>query len=121
MDLRTKPSVEAGIVFKSESDGFTFVDYQPGNGTRYCVTLMSTDEFDPPVCERMGWESGSVVATLFSEKPYKSMMLAPTGFLHWSYVEEKLGVGESDAKVLAELFGYFLRREVVPCDEDSAK
>lgn len=41
--VRTKPTVEAGITKRVEKGGMTYVEYEPGNGFRYCLASFPCD------------------------------------------------------------------------------
>ena len=120
LDLRTKPTVKDGLVFDSINSPATgsgamvrFVDYQPGNGTRYWFSIMNTDDFDNEVNKKLGfYESSGYLVTDLNHM--KSMVLTREGFISYDFIMEKLGCGISDAYVLAELFGKLLGRD---CEE----
>lgn len=116
-DLRTKPSVPDGITFDQSVENVRLVEYQPGNGTRYqlAFTQLSALSGAPNLlgCQEACW----VVSYLNQER---CAILAPAGFLHFTYVAQKFGCGASDAIVLAELIGFILGRAAVPCEEVTA-
>ena len=47
----------------------------------------------------------------------QAMTVGGNDFLHYSYVQEKLGVNEVDAVVLAEVIGYLCDIQAVSCEE----
>ena len=108
--MRSK-TIEESVIWKLESPGrHTFIEYQPGNGSRYVV---STQQLPAAVCERLGCQRGSFLITLPDGAGCgKCMLLAPGGYLDPSYVAEKLGLKNlDDIMVLTELFGHLLSRK----------
>jgi hypothetical protein len=110
LDLRTKPTVQAGIVFDYDTPEVRFVDYQPGNGTRYWLCIVHTKDYSEDVNKKLGFGAGDghLVIDLNSNRV---MLVAEYGFLAASFVQSKLDCGISDAYVLAELLGYLLDRK----------
>lgn len=137
LSLREKPTVQASIVVNSTPhDGLKYIEYQPGNGSRYCVlfTWMSMLSEDAKRSLGMDEELGAWMATLLTN-PFgpahtmasgrehnvrPSMILVQDGQpLSWRYVQEKLGpsLGESDCVILAELFGTVVGRPFESCED----
>ena len=94
---RTKKSVAEGIVSQAGST----VAYEPGNGSRYVVTVTKVTTVEEG--KILGAEVGSRIVSLPSRG---KVMVVPTGPVFAYYVREKLGVGKPDAEVLAELLAY---------------
>jgi hypothetical protein len=116
MDFRTKKSVEAGITIDQREYGTRFVEYQPGNGTRYQMFLVETSVFPREANDAIGLDptDGGVVVA-FPLGGYKTLTLAKYGYLARSYVAEKIGSdNKSDVAVLTELLGFLLNRKVEP-------
>lgn len=86
--------------------------WEPGNGTRYelCVT-----RFEGPLfgCS----EGGFVVVGPFPDK--LRAMVVPTDMdLHFTYVMEKMGLGEIDASCVTVMLGKALDVEAWPTDSE---
>ena len=112
LDVRTKPSVKEGLVLnQSASADITVVDYQPGNGTRYFLSIVDTSALSDEVNSMLGFGSGKGGWIVTDLNVHRSMQLNSDGFISSEYVAEKMGCFESDACVLAELFGELLGRE----------
>lgn len=105
-ELRTKPTVEAGIKFQQDQDhGSAVVEYQPGNGTRYLVVL--ADIRDEEAARVLGCPCPATCFTF--PLTGKSIILGwDDDILHWVYVKEKLGCSFPDAVVLTELLAHLL-------------
>ena len=78
-------------------------NYEPGNGTRYQLCAFKVDPLDFPAIDH----HGIFVAWI----GHGSFMFAPAGFLHASYVREKLGGSPCDATAIAEWIGKRFERE----------
>lgn len=111
MSLRTKSIEDAFRLEYRMEAGAHYVDYQPGNGTRYCLLIVhSTAPLTPTIDP-----GGYLVTDLNSGR---SMLLQPGGFLHFRYVKEKLNLrSEADAVVVAELLGHLTGRPCVSCED----
>jgi hypothetical protein len=114
MNFRTKPSVEAGIKFTAHSkDGLTrIVEYQPGNGTRYVVTVISTEFSGKFANEALGFSEWGYIVSFPEGAKYKSLCLnSGGGYISADYVQEKTECRSvNDAAVLAELLAYLTGR-----------
>jgi hypothetical protein len=118
-DLRTKCSIEAGIVTDlpkgSVIGPVRFVDYQPGNGTRYNLVFTNINGTDE-VGNNNGW-----LVTWLNSHDLKAMVVTDSGqLLHFSYVMEKMRACASDAVCLAEIIGYCTGRSYITCEEFEA-
>ena len=121
LDLRTKKTVKESIVsdeyynsqFPQMADtSVRYVRYEPGNGT--CYRLMFVKISSSNLAE-IGPSGGWLVTYLNS---MKSMIVTNCkAMLHYSYVQEKLDVGISDAVCLAEIIAHFTGRTCVSCEE----
>ena len=112
-ELRTKPSVSAGIIKDIRSGGIRHIEYAPGNGTQYSMLLVPCVGLEiggTYTAQETSADRGKTFTTVvllngthraypFSEVP------------HWAYIGEKLGMGATDAMVLEELFKYLLTGE----------
>lgn len=111
LDLRTKPTVVSGIAFDYDTPEVRFIDYQPGNGTRYWLSIVNTIDFSNEVNMKLGFGDdghGYIVTDLNSSR---SIVLNSTGFLYAGWLQSKLDCTISDAYVLAELLGELLDRD----------
>lgn len=100
MELRTKPSVSAGILSDIRSGENRHVVYAPGNGTRYDLLLVPCKGLNVAGAD----ESAQMVVMLNGLCRAYSF----SGYAHWSYVGEKLGMNKPDAMVISELLEYLL-------------
>lgn len=102
--IRTKPSVSAGIVEKYELPGRLHVVYEPGNGTRYDVLLVPLEGLHVMGCFAAGGPAYWMVSLLnLSMKCYPL-----TSISHPGYIAQKLDVSRLTALTLAELLGFVL-------------
>jgi hypothetical protein len=110
LDVRTKTTVEEGLdTFEDKPARVMMVDYQPGNGTRYCLSIVDTSSFSSGVNFWLGFEGNGWVVTDLNA--HRSMMVNSGGYLSAGYVAEKLKCCAADAYVLAELLGKLLGRD----------
>jgi len=126
MTLRTKTIDEACLWTETHTGPTTatmFVEYQPGNGTRYPLLFTRLD-LGPNALPNLGFsqieEAGVVLVSWFNGATARSHAFRDEGFLHWTYVAEKFGTSPSDAKVLAEVIAHFTNREAEPAAEPTA-
>lgn len=106
IDVRTNKTVEEGIVKfglgeRQIESAIQYVEYEPGNGTRYrllIVNLKGTGLDEGPY--RNGW----IVTYLNSMR--SMIVVDDRGLLHFKHVMEKLQCGIADAVCLAEIIGY---------------
>ena len=130
--LRTKATVEAGFTSRYDDGPVTVVDYCPGNGTRYTLTVAhirvpsSMDSYpddallqrqDPSGAAKLmavAPDGGIVVAY---DQRHTSQVFSNGGFVHWSYLLGRLTNNEADAIVLAEVVAYFTGGEAVTPDQ----
>lgn len=112
-EIRTKPSVEDGIMWRSEcSSGYTtMVDYQPGNGTRYIVSITDFTTLSDEAKSTLGYGPPMPVplfqVTRLNGGFGMSMVFGERDEISWREFQ-KCGVttAEADAVVLAELVGH---------------
>ena len=106
-EYRTKRTIAEGITATNSNEARVhFVEYQPGNGTRYVLQLTDLG------LERPGSIVGAIrwIVTRLHCPNSGTVLLGNTGYLHWSYIGEKFGVSRTDAVVLTELIGYLIGR-----------
>jgi hypothetical protein len=83
----------------------TTVEYQPGNGSRYAITLINCTKGEEP----------HFVVVLLTDGSGTAMTVRASGLncpLAPNYVREKLKVGLADSVVLAELIAHLTGRGV---------
>ncbi len=118
--LRRKP-IHDGIVGLAAGQGdLRFVEYQPGNGTRYCLAFLDVTSL-PEDARRaiaewsgLGRAGGVLVTDLLGGR---HLGVEKGCFLHWSFVGERLGCSTADAVVLAELIAHVVGAEAVSSEE----
>jgi hypothetical protein len=100
-----KIDMQRAIKFNSErAVEARYVVYEPGNDTRYEVLFTQVGTLD--TVDRY---PNDVVVTVVNFR--KAMLLSRgRGYLDWTYVAEKLDIGEGDARPLARLFSDVLGR-----------
>lgn len=113
-EMRQKPTVEAGLVAKETAMGRTYVDYQPGNGTRYSFLFVEIVGM-PEMKHRAGGHDHAWLITNLIRGT--SMLVGHDGFVAPRYVAEKLGQSEPDSVVIGELIGHILGQGSVSCEE----
>lgn len=124
--LRKRSSVEKGMVvydeFPSPTSVIKFVEYQPGNGTRYVLVITDLSCLTVDALKSIGTRTdrSTYLVTKVEGNP-GVMTVGGSDFLHYSYVADKFKCSISDAVVLAELLGYLLNLKHVSCEEFTAK
>jgi hypothetical protein len=111
LDLRTKPTVVSGIVFDYDTPEVRFIDYQPGNGTRYWLMIVSTIDFSSEVNKKLGFTEDGHGYIITDINSGRTIVLNSTGFIAVNWLQSKLDCAISDAYVLTELLGELLDRE----------
>lgn len=101
------------IVWDEVSGDSVFVDYQPGDCTRYLCQI-SNLFLTPRALMTLGFgadEPDGVFefAWLSRSRGGVCCVLRDAGFLHASYLAEKLGVNMASAGVLAELIAHYTK------------
>lgn len=118
LDVRTKATVEEGIVVRQELEGRLFIAYAPGNGTQYLLLFTKLDGFGDQVTDLLGIGPKCWMVTVLNQEPRPSALITDNGqLLHWSYVGEKLGFRTPDAVVVAELIGQITGRPYLTGEE----
>ena len=123
LDLRTKPTVEAGIHHREKlEDGRDVVEYTPGDGTRYLVIISPLTGFSDQTRSKVGISENSVIVTLASNPGFPTSMVTHRGaFVHYSHVQERLGTTLASSVTLAELLAYLLDGNSFSCEEVQAQ
>jgi hypothetical protein len=107
-DVRTRAIEDCVKVIEDIGDQ-KFVDWQPGNGTRYALLFLRVD---PRVKKD---ESNDWQITWLTKR--KTMFVSDQSHVHFSYVQEKLDAGISDAICLAEAIGHILGLSSTTCED----
>lgn len=112
MELRSKP-IDESITIDHEVPGRRFIEYQPGDATRYLLLFVDLDFGDTHgLGQHVGSNGSASVVTLLNWPHCPSVVLQRDGgFLAPAYVEEKLGVGGPSSVTLAEIIAHVLGRE----------
>lgn len=102
--FRTK-SIISGIVFDEKHGDLRLVDYQPGNSTRYPLTITKL----PPSAARLtGYDGVIHQVTLMSDPGnLRTVLIADYEYIHHTKMEA-LADSVVDRVVLAELLGTLL-------------
>lgn len=117
MDLRTKPIAES--VTADEHDGpVRVVEYQPGNGTRYVLTIVELGGLARRALESIGVDGGWTVVV---HNYRAAMTVRPDGYLGPHFVRPQLDCSIHDAVVIAEIVGHLLGVKHMTCEEFAAR
>lgn len=109
-NYRTKPSVQSGITVNESNGDVNFIEYQPGNGTRYHLLIVDTTKLGSEANDALGLGEGGVVVS-FPLGRYNTISLSSGGYLSRDYVAEKIGSqNENDVAVLTELLAFLTGR-----------
>jgi len=108
-ETRTKPMDQACRFVEEGPLGY-FIEFQPGNGTRYLVGLSRLNAYPETRKAVGGVEEGGWLVTWINAK--KCCVLQPEGYLAPHFLQEKLGTSRADAIVLGRLIAHFTDREV---------
>jgi len=107
MELRSKPIAEAITKDRDLQGGSRFIEYCPGDGTRYELVFT-------PVGDAPSGTSDSVLVTLVNFSHSPSMLVERGhGFLAVQFVEEKLGIRGASAITLTEIIARFTDRDAL--------
>lgn len=89
------------------------VDFQPGNGYEYQVLICTIPNATDPD------QDANVIIRLDGRgsNEHSAMTLENTSTLHWTYVWEKMGSDEMDAKVMTRLICGLLDIEELDTNE----
>jgi hypothetical protein len=126
IEVRTKATVEEGVVARQELEGRLFITYDPGNGSRYLLLFTSLTGLDERNLDLIGVGPKCWLVTLLNYDPRPSALISDNGqHLNWTYVREKMGrnerghhvLGEPDAIVVTELIGHLTGRSYVTSEE----
>lgn len=98
-DIRTRDIDDCARVVEDIGNQ-KFVDWQPGNGTRYALLFV---QIDPQVKsdEANDWQ-----ITWLTKR--RTMFISDQSHVHFTYVAEKMGANTADAICLAEAIGHVL-------------
>ena len=115
LDLRTKPTVQAGIVLLDK-----VVVYEPGNGTRYTMLITEVSKFGFSDTARdalgLGTMSGGFVVA-WPHLPYQTLIYTAGSYLAPNWMRNKVGCTLADAVVLCELLAYLTDCQAMSCEE----
>ena len=121
LSLRTKPTIEAGIVYREIlPDGREVVGYEPGDGTRYLLIISPLDGFAMLTCLEVGIDPSlkNVIVTHASDPgDPRSLITYRGGHLHYEDVKRLLRTTLASAITLAEVIAYLIGGTALSCDE----
>ena len=104
LDVRTKTTIGEGIISRiTYSIPTTIVEYEPGNGTKYVLSIQNVSpetalSYSVGLCGESGW-----IVTHLNNTNAKPMVGSYHGVLFPSYWADKANENLSDAYVIAEL------------------
>jgi len=121
LDLRTKKSIQEGIQWREQKeDGSEVVCYCPGDGTRYVLVIMSLAWLSEASREKLGVgvQGHPLMITLASDPGNARSFATYRGsFVHYDYIQEKLGTTLASSVTLAEFIGWLIDGKAWSCDE----
>jgi len=89
--------IDTYIRTKVSDNGITVIDYQPGNGTRYELMFGHMPNMEDPdgphifFCAKVNAGGGDIV------------LHSINNYCHFTYVAEKMRIGDEDAKAIAHV------------------
>jgi hypothetical protein len=104
--MEKRKRVESGIKRDVHHPNVRTVDYQPGNRTRYLVTVVS---LQGEQCEMYGTSEHGRLVTVLGIRGLVTYPISADGFSDLSavpYVAEKFSLNQIDAEAVTELLGY---------------
>lgn len=106
MSVRTKPFEDAVIKGCHDATGLIAFDYQPGNGTRYVISITTLDDVSAPARDLLGLKFDTTALLCLHNMGSHRWLEVPDarGTLMLSDVIRQLGLEKhvSDAVVVAE-------------------
>lgn len=105
--IRTRETVEDGIKAREDNGATTFVEYQPGNGTRYALVFTRLNEM-PATRRALGAGEDAVLVTLATDpKGSRACVFTVGGYIEPYRVEERLTPRRfADAAALCEVIAH---------------
>lgn len=119
--LRTKPSVEAGLVHMETSTNRSLYIYEPGNLTRYVVVVVSLSGMSHVGRAPLGaGDDGDLLVTLATNPSKLRSTWIPHGCQIDPFrVADKLGVSIVDGVCLGEMLGFVSGFPCISCEDFS--
>lgn len=116
--IRTQPTVEDGIKVNEVNGPVTFVEYQPGNGTRYALVFTNLHEMED-ARYRLGAGEGAVLVTLATDpRGSRSCIFEAGGYVEPYRIEERLTPRRMvDAMALCEVIAHVLKASCPSLEE----
>ena len=111
MTIRTIPIADAILWTENRTGPTIFIEYEPGNGTRYICTITELD-LTARALPALGFsrvEPAGVFMFAWLNKG-RAHAFRNDGYLAPGYVAEKLNCGLADGAVLAELIAHYTGR-----------
>lgn len=115
-ELRVKSSVESAIVSDERVGGVRLVEYQPGNGKKYVVSVSDVSRH-PNKGLALARSARTALVWVQNYGRGWDCSIGGANPVHYSVVQNRLGCSIFDAVVLAELLGLLLGRPAVSVDE----
>ena len=101
-DIRTVATIQAGILIDRQNAGVRFIDYCPGNGSRYEIVVSHLNELEVPGC------SDNFVLVSLKKTPSTWVSYPFKSFASYDHIMKKLDVTLVDALALHEIINYIL-------------
>ena len=106
-DIRSVASIQDGILIDRQVAGVRFIDYCPGNGSRYELVFSYLNGLDVPGCsEDFVLVSLKKTPATWTSYPFK-------GYASYDHIMWKLNVSVVDALVLYELINHILGNKIL--------
>lgn len=101
-DIRSVVSIQDGILIDRQVAGVRFVDYCPGNGSRYELVFSYLNGLNVPGC------SEDFVLVSLKKTPGTWASYPIKGYATYDHIMKKLNVSITDALVLHEIINHLL-------------
>jgi hypothetical protein len=115
-ELRTRSTVESGIVSDETIGGVRLVEYQPGNGRKYVVSVSDVSHHASKEAVLARPRRTALVWVQSYGRGWDCSVGGDSP-VHYSLVQSRLSCSIFDAVVLAELLGFLLGRPAVSVEE----
>lgn len=117
-ELRTK-TIDKSVTVDGRSGPVRVVEYQPGNGTRYVLTIVQLDGLPGPARQAIGMSEGGWTVTVGR---YKGVIhVGPGAYLSSNAIRHWIDCSVFDGVVLAEIIGHLLGVPHVTCEQFAAQ
>ena len=108
LSVRRKLSVDDGITkLIINRANVAMVDYQPGNGTRYVLQIVTVSDADHSIAVGFAGSIGWVITHLNNENSKTYCLPSYSGTVFPDVIQDKMGENASNAYVIAEFLAHY--------------